>query len=319
MSNFQIDLIDFENRPAFGNKKYIMVIIDLYSRYAWTYSLTNKTPKQTKKFFEKWYKEDLTKVEKELGLKPGAMADFGHRPRIQTDRGGEFKGEFAEYLITNGFIHSFSTGGVPQTQGRVERFNGTFKRMLFRHMEGQVLTHKSIKARIDPSVKIPNATWEKYVPEVTHNYNHTFHTAIGVTPAYALLEFFNHQKPIDQKSAYIWQKKIYDAKMGKLRANGYVKEDYLKAGDKVRVKIRVENKKSRKETIGDNWSKEIYTVLRVYRKINNPISITKYKVDKTQNEPKDRTFTAEELQKVWNKDDLFDNDKDEEGYLSFFD
>jgi hypothetical protein len=46
-STLQVDLLDMSSRPDRGNK-FILNVIDLYSRFVWSYPLKNKTPAKIK-------------------------------------------------------------------------------------------------------------------------------------------------------------------------------------------------------------------------------------------------------------------------------
>ena len=53
---------------------------------------------------------------------------------MQTDRGLEFEAEFKELLDENDVEHIQGLPYSPQTNGQIERFNQTLKRMIYAHM-----------------------------------------------------------------------------------------------------------------------------------------------------------------------------------------
>ena len=61
--------------------KYLMCIIDVYSRYAFVYPLKNKTTIETSKYLNEW----LNKINHKVS-------------NVNIDDGNEFKGEFLKIL-----------------------------------------------------------------------------------------------------------------------------------------------------------------------------------------------------------------------------
>ena len=76
-SRVQIDLIDLVGQPSSLGHTFIMVIIDCFTKYMWTYPLTSKSAEQSTFFINKW------------GI-PGML---------QTDNGSEFTNEDVTALL----------------------------------------------------------------------------------------------------------------------------------------------------------------------------------------------------------------------------
>ncbi len=96
---------------SLGGNKYVLVIVDDFSRYTWTLFLCHKN--QTIGLFSKFSK----RVQNELELKI---------TKIRSDHSGEFKNEkFENFCDELGIIHNFSTPRIPQQNGIVERKNKT--------------------------------------------------------------------------------------------------------------------------------------------------------------------------------------------------
>ncbi|GJT51839.1 retrovirus-related pol polyprotein from transposon TNT 1-94 [Tanacetum coccineum] len=96
---------------SINGKKYILVIVDDYSRYTWVYFLHSKdeTPEIIKKFI--------------------AQAQLNYKAKvckIRTDNGTEFKNATLKaHYEKLGIMQQFSTARTPQQNGVVERRNRT--------------------------------------------------------------------------------------------------------------------------------------------------------------------------------------------------
>ena len=114
-AQWQADLVDMQQYARHNNGyKYILVCIDILSKYGWVKALKGKTGKEVASAFEAVFKQD--------GRKPD---------KIQTDRGGEFlnkpvTGLFKKY----GILHFVTNNEVKA--GVVERFNRTLKTKMWR-------------------------------------------------------------------------------------------------------------------------------------------------------------------------------------------
>ena len=81
--NIQIDFMDVINLHPVVNRKvrYLFNIIDVYSRYVWSYPITNKKSTTTADILNKWLK--LVKIK------------YNKKPiNLNSDDGNEFKGKF---------------------------------------------------------------------------------------------------------------------------------------------------------------------------------------------------------------------------------
>lgn len=99
-----------------SNHVYILTIVDLFSKFAWAVPLKNKEAKTVSLAIENIFKQVKPKV-------------------FQSDNGSEFKSnEMAELSKKMGVRQHFSRSYTPQSQGAVEKFNGTLKGMISRYM-----------------------------------------------------------------------------------------------------------------------------------------------------------------------------------------
>jgi hypothetical protein len=148
---WQADLIDVKN---LYNKRYgqaynfILVCVDVLSKYAWAIPIKNKSAKETKKAFEKIF-------------------DEGRIPRyIQIDKGNEFKGECRQYLTSKNVKLYHTYTNTKFKAGIAERFNRTLKEKMYR-----MFTHNK------------NKNYISSLDDLLYNYNNTIHRAHGMRPA----------------------------------------------------------------------------------------------------------------------------------------
>ncbi|KAL4582285.1 hypothetical protein LXL04_006830 [Taraxacum kok-saghyz] len=104
-----IDLCGPSSIQSIAGSKYLLVIVDDFSRFTWVYFLKHKSETIQQMI-------DLIKYV-ELQLKKPAR-------KIRSDNGTEFKNQiFEEFLIEKGIDHNFSAPRTPQQNGVVERRN----------------------------------------------------------------------------------------------------------------------------------------------------------------------------------------------------
>ncbi|KAJ0591376.1 putative RNA-directed DNA polymerase [Helianthus annuus] len=149
--------------PTLTGNKYILVLIDDFSRYMWSYLLKQKsdafvTIKKFKVMIEKQTRKPLK--------------------TLRTDRGGEFTSrEFNEYCEQEGVMRHLTAPYTPQQNGVVERRNRTLVEM----------TRCIMKAR-----GVPNYLWGEAVRHASYLINRTPTRAlVGETP----YEKFKRKKP----------------------------------------------------------------------------------------------------------------------------
>ena len=136
-----------------GNrKKYIQVIIDHHSRYVWAFA----TPTNTA--------QAITSILKRL-------IDSGLELKtILTDNYMSYKSKhFKDFIANNKMKHILCTAYHPQTQGMVERVNGTI----------------IVKLRT-ALLEFPGAKWFQLLQNIVDDYNSTPHRITGFPPAYLL-------------------------------------------------------------------------------------------------------------------------------------
>ncbi|KAK9930160.1 hypothetical protein M0R45_027212 [Rubus argutus] len=121
-----MDLVGPSQTESIGGKKYILVVVDDFSRFTWVNFLREKsdTFESCKGLFKKVMNE---KHSSNLSI-----------VRVRTDNGTEFKNTlFTDFFLEVGISHEFSAPITPQQNGIVERKNRVLLDM------GRVMLHSS--------------------------------------------------------------------------------------------------------------------------------------------------------------------------------
>jgi hypothetical protein len=143
---YQADIIIYD-RYTYHNYKYILVVIDINSRYASARAMTNR---KLSTIIEKF--EDIIK-------------EMGAPDKIECDN--EFnKKEFIDILKANNITTIFSHPDELHKNSIVERMNGTI-----------ALTLQKVR------LALKRYDWYNYLGDVLFNYNHTKHSTTKETPA----------------------------------------------------------------------------------------------------------------------------------------
>jgi len=119
LNSLSADLIDLVNKPA-KNYKYILVVVDNFSRFMWARAITTKEPSKVAPKME----DILNEIEEEFDKTP---------KYIQTDDGSEFKGEFLKLLNSRKVKNVRTLAAQPWSNALVERANGKLKSVLFKN------------------------------------------------------------------------------------------------------------------------------------------------------------------------------------------
>lgn len=147
---WEIDLAQFSDDYASHNEgvKYLLVVIDCFSKYMFVEPLKRKTPESVIAAFKKIFARTT--------LRP---------QRCQSDSGSEFiAGKFKKFLKDNDII--FNTTLNPDTKaGCVERSIRTLKNKIYKY-----LTHVNSFTFIDK------------LDDIVKSYNHGYHSTIKMAP-----------------------------------------------------------------------------------------------------------------------------------------
>lgn len=146
---FQIDLIQFTQYPKENkNHNYILVVIDTFSKFAWTEPVKNKTG------------VCVTNAMQAIFKRSGHICK-----KIHSDNGKEFFNKHFAKLMKLYGIHHYATFSVKKAS-IVERLNRTLLARLWK-----VFNLKG------------NHRWIDVIQKVTHEYNNTTHRTIKMKPS----------------------------------------------------------------------------------------------------------------------------------------
>lgn len=154
---WQADLIDIQKIKNYnGGNRYILVAIDVLSKFAWGEPLKAKTGKCIIQGFERIFKK---------GRKP---------ENLQTDHGKEFLNKSFQNFLGENDIHFFTTGN--ETKAAIaERVIETIKSKMYKYF-----TYKD-------TLKYTNV-----LQDIFDSYNNTYHTSIKTKPSLVSQENENH-------------------------------------------------------------------------------------------------------------------------------
>lgn len=144
---WQVDLVDLSklSKKNDGNK-FLLVVIDILSKYAWVKPLKNKSAISVKTAFQ-----DILKK--------------GRQPKtLQSDKGTEFLNSQMNNFLKDNNIKLFTTNSERKASV-VERFNRTLKELMFRYF-----TKNNTRRYID------------VLEELVQKYNNTYHSSIKMKP-----------------------------------------------------------------------------------------------------------------------------------------
>lgn len=153
---WEADLIDLRNLKSYNDGySYLLVVIDVLSKFAWVEPLRDKTSACVIKAFQNIFSRNKKRLPVYL----------------QTDKGKEFIASAVQKFLKEKNI-CFRVARNPDIKAAiVERFNRTLKERMWRYF-----THKNIRRYID------------ILQDIVHAYNHTRHSSIKMQPAAVTLE-----------------------------------------------------------------------------------------------------------------------------------
>jgi len=247
--------------------KYMLNVIDVFSKFSWSIPLKDKTGKTTLEAFKK--------ITKESGRSP---------KHLWVDRGLEFYNKDIDGWLQENNITRYSTFGEHKSVV-IERFNRTLKEMMWKRFTAE-----------------NTRNWIDMLEDLLKKYNNKFHNTIGMTPAKASKEEMA-EKVLENiltktsGSALKVRPRVSSTSGSALKVrprvpsttSGSVKRPKFKVGDKVRI--------SRTKALFEkgylpNWSEELYII----QKVRQTIPIT-YKLTDLLGEKIEGSFYTEELQK----------------------
>ena len=147
LQQWQADLVDMKELVKENDGyKYLLTVIDCFSKYLWVIPLKVKTSKSVIDAFKRIFKE----------AKP---------LKIQTDRGTEFNNKEFKAFCLNEKVRYFTSQDVKIKCSIVERVNRTLKEKMFKYF-----TANGTRKYIDN------------LDELVKSYNHRWHRSIKMCP-----------------------------------------------------------------------------------------------------------------------------------------
>lgn len=156
---YQMDLVDYSKFNRTNNGiKWLLVIIDIFSRYVFIEPIKNKQAIETSVAFKK-------------------VLDSGNKPQyIYHDMGNEFKGAFLKLIKDNGIMDITNRADYHKPLGVVDRFCRTLKNII-----SKVQTERGNTKYIDK------------LQDIVKYYNNTKHRTLGHTPKEIYDGLFNDE------------------------------------------------------------------------------------------------------------------------------
>lgn len=157
LEHFQVDLIVMNQKgikEANEPYQYILVVIDIFSKFTWLRPLKTKEASEISGHMQYIFLQgDIPK-------------------KVQTDQGTEFMGVFDEVLAKFHVVHIVNDPYSPQTNGVVENRNKTIKRHIWQNMESFVdqISGQKSKRYVD------------VLDRIAFNLNTTKHSVTKLTP-----------------------------------------------------------------------------------------------------------------------------------------
>ena len=217
---WQIDLLDMSKLSRENQGfKYILTCQDHYSKYSWAYSLKRKSGQLISNALE----EIISKYKPDI---------------IQSDNAKEFKSKKMKNIADKYEVNLvYSNPYNPQSNGLIERFNQTLKRMIY----------KAIDSRED----------NKYIDildQLIKNYNNTRHSTIKMKPLIAFSRGRTKKNTeLIKENAEKMKDKPFDKRIRK--------------GDYVRIKLdafpEVKRKTLSQNGYTANYTQKIYQVTKI--------------------------------------------------------
>ena len=201
---FAADLVEMQKFAKLNKGyRYLLTCIDIFSKYSWVIPLKDK---------------------KGINVKNGLQKIFIQRsPKfLWTDRGKEFYNKQVQDLLNENNIQLYSTNNSEIKSSVIERFNRTFKNMMFKKF-----------------TENNNTIFYNIIDDLVNEYNNKYHSTIKMSP-------IQGSKKINEKKI----KNIYNFDKTK-------KPGKFKIGDRVRISLKKNIFEKSYET---NWTEEIFVI-----------------------------------------------------------
>ena len=201
---FAADLVEMQKFAKLNKGyRYLLTCIDIFSKYSWVIPLKDKKGINVKNALQKIFKERSPKF-------------------LWTDRGKEFYNKQVQDLLNANYIKLYSTNNSEIKSSVVERFNRTFKNMMFKKF-----------------TENNNTIFYNIIDDLVNEYNNKYHSSIKMSP-------IQGSKKINEKKI----RNIYNFDKTK-------KPGKFEIGDRVRLSLEKNIFEKSYET---NWTEEIFEI-----------------------------------------------------------
>lgn len=229
---WSMDLVDM-NRFAWANNgnKYILVVVDVFSRFVYTFPLKHKTAKDVA--------DNLRKI-----------MTAEHTPKhLQSDNGGEFLNDVNELCEEKGIKRRFSRSYSPESNGLVEGINRVIRNKLN-----------------DAFARYSTKNWVKYLPEVTESWNKTKHGGVKHDPTFIYEsqaeDVEEEREQVDKTLREKAKRSIAKNRTGDLRVGDYVRLSLTATDSNLRKELKT-GKVSNSKWAAKKWSDDVYKIRTV--------------------------------------------------------
>ena len=251
---FAADLVEMQKFSKLNKGyRYLLTCIDIFSKYSWVIPLKDKRGITIKNALEKIFNKRKPKF-------------------LWTDKGKEFYNKQVQDLLNENNIKLYSTNNSEIKSAVVERFNRTFKNMMYKKF-----------------TENNNTIFYNILDELVNNYNNKYHSTIKTSP-------IEGSKKINEKKI----KNIYNFERTK-------KPGKFKIGDRVRISLEKNIFEKGYET---NWTQEIFVIYDIkysnvpyyyLKDLNNEKLQGTFYEQELQKTKQDDLYTIEKILKT-NKD-----------------
>ena len=254
---FAADLVEMQKFAKLNKGyRYLLTCIDIFSKFAWVIPLKDKKGITIKNALQKIFNKRKPKF-------------------LWTDKGTEFYNKQVQDLLNENNIRLYSTNNSEIKSAVIERFNRTFKNMMYKKF-----------------TENNNTIFYNILNELINNYNNKYHSTIKMTP-------IEGSKKINQnkiKNIYNFEK---TKKLGK-----------FKIGDRVRISLEKNIFEKGYET---NWTQEIFEIYDIkysnvpyyyLKDLNNEKLQGTFYEQELQKTKQDNLYTIEKILKT-NKDKVY--------------
>ena len=254
---FAADLVEMQKFAKLNKGyRYLITCIDIFSKFAWVIPLKDKRGITIKNALQKIFNERKPKF-------------------LWTDRGTEFYNKQVQDLLNENNIKIYSTNNSEIKSAVIERFNRTFKNMMYKKF-----------------TENNNTIFYNILYELVDNYNNKYHSTMKMTP-------IEGSKKVNENKI----KNIYNFEKTK-------KPGKSKIGDRVRLSLEKNIFEKSYET---NWTEEIFEIYDIkysnvpyyyLKDLNNEKLQGTFYEQELQKTKQDDLYTIEKILKT-NKDKIY--------------